>query len=159
MNQGADSGAPGLQANAWQVGNTFPISSGRYYSFGESFCTGNLYPAVQAYASYGTLGTYGAASPKPNASYSLSFTGPIGRHRHQRCDYHVQRSAHLPRLSVAGTFSNAGTVTDTNFVIPPYFGGPNTTYPWPPTTYPQWPPQTFPLRRLPPRPRHTHHRQ
>jgi hypothetical protein len=145
MTQGADSAAPGTQANAWQVGNTFPISSGHYYSFGESYCTGSLYPAVQAYTSYGTLGTYGAASPKPNASYSLSFTGPVAGTASNGVITTYGGVRRCPSLSVAGTFSNAGTVTDPNFVVPPYYGGPNTTYPWPPTTYPQWPPQTFPL--------------
>lgn len=145
MNQGADAVSPGVQANAWQVGNTFPISSAHYYSFGESFCTGALYPAVKAYANYGTLGTNGAPNPLPNASYSVAFAGTIAGTGANGITSTYNGARRCPSLAVVGAFSNAGTVTDTNFVIPPYFGGPSTTYSWPPTGYPQWPPQGFPL--------------
>jgi hypothetical protein len=41
-----------------------------------------------------------------------------------------------------GVGSTCPSTADNNFVVPPYYGGPSTTFP--PTVFPQWPPQTFP---------------
>jgi Tfp pilus assembly protein PilX len=128
--QAADGVSPGTQAGAIQVGATFPIASGHYYSLGEAYCTGSTYAAAGAI--YSTVGT----------SYSINSSSSVGSSPNKiTFTYNGATTRQCPTIVGTGTYAGAGTVTDTNFVIPPYYGSPSQV--WPPTAYPQWPPQTF----------------
>jgi Tfp pilus assembly protein PilX len=128
--QAPDTVNPGIQAGAMQVGNVFPIASGHYYSFGESYCTGSTYSAAGAiYSSVGTNYAVNSSSTFGSAPNKLTFT------------YNGATTRQCPTILGTGTYSGAATVTDTNFVIPPFYGSPSQA--WPPTAFPQWPPQTF----------------
>ena len=148
MNQGQDIASPGVKANAINVGG-----SGRYYSFGESYCTGSAVAAVSTAAAvlpataYGTLGTnttpakYATTFNSGVPVYGTTASGNYITSNYQSGTYFC------PTLTGHGTYANsASAVTDNNFVIPPYFGGPGYSggaNNWPPTVYPQVP-QTLP---------------
>jgi Tfp pilus assembly protein PilX len=130
--QAQDATSPGnIQAGSIQVAKTFPIASGHFYSFGESYCTGNTYTATT------TIGTaYNVVVPNVVIAGSLP-TNYI------KDSYNGTTARTCPTLTGNGTYGgNIGTVTDNNFVIPPYYGSPSQV--WPPIAYPQWPPQTLP---------------
>jgi Tfp pilus assembly protein PilX len=137
--QAADSTNPGTVANSIQVGATFPISSSHYYSFGESYCTGNTYfaPTITSPATNGTVGTSYATTPSGGATtVAVSGGNKVTTH-------YNSTTRGCPPLTGTGSYiGTVGLITDTNFVIPPYFGSPSQV--WPPTAFPQWPPQTFP---------------
>ncbi|MFZ0318741.1 MAG: hypothetical protein WAL56_06420 [Candidatus Sulfotelmatobacter sp.] len=116
---------------ALQVGVTFPISSGRYYSFGESFCAGTVNIGTTAigggtYANYTT--GFSAAT-----GYNVTVGHTTSSQNNHICPNTSNKTGTLPPM-----VANGG---DPNFVIPPYFGSPSQT--WPPTAYPQWPPQLY----------------
>lgn len=133
--QAADAANPGVQAGALQVGNTYPPTSGRYYSFGESFCGGSSNASGTAaigggtYADYSTL--FDAAT-----GYNVTTAHPASLTNTHICPNTSNKTGTLPP-----TIANGG---DPNFVIPPYYGSPNYTSPFfPPASYPQWPPQQY----------------
>jgi len=135
--QANDTTSPGnVQVGSFQVGNTYPPASARYYSFGESYCTGNTYTADgSTYPLNSTVGTSYAA----NFSHTVIGSGA----NYVSTTYNGTTTRACPTLAGYGTYSGTvGTVTDTNFVIPPYYGSPSQV--WPPAAYPQWPPQTLP---------------
>jgi hypothetical protein len=127
----AASASPGTQAGALMVGPTTPPTTNRYYSFGESYCTGNTFSAVT------TVGTNYAVNYAPAAAIAGSGANQVFT------AYNGLTTRACPTLTGTGTYNGAlSTITDTNFIIPPYYGSPSQTFP--PTSYPQWPPQTFP---------------
>ncbi len=130
--QAADSGSPGnVQVGSLQVGNVFPIASGHYYSFGESYCTGSVYNAAT------TIGNAYTVIDPPTTVIAGSGSNEV------KTSYSGTTTRTCPTLTGTGTMSGTlGTVTDNNFVIPPYYGSPSQL--WPPAAYPQWPPQTLP---------------
>ncbi len=143
LNQGQDLVSAGTTANAIQVNPAYATASGHYYSFGESWCTGNNLPVGTAINS--TFGT--VATP---ATYNTSFTdGTIFSFYNGTSNPVPNPTGTLPGVpghSCPVTTKAGVIVGDGNFVIPPYFGGPgysNATNNWPPTVYPQTP-QTFP---------------
>lgn len=134
--QAADAGSPGNI----QTGS-IPLVAGHYYSFGESFCTGTVYPAptTTAPVANGTVGTNYTVTPTGNAAV---LAGTVASGNYIATNYSAT-SYLCPTLTGHGTYAAAaGLVTDNNFVIPPYYGSPSQV--WPPTAYPQWPPQAFP---------------
>ncbi len=160
LNQGQDLGSPGVvQAGPVQVGQAYPPATGRYYSFGESYCTGKAVAAVSTAAAVAPATAYGALGTNTTpANYKTTFNTPAdvvygstASGNYIASNYEAGTYA-CPTFTGAGTYApggaNAGdTVNDTNFVIPPYFGGPTYSNPaannWPPTVFPQTP-QAFP---------------
>ncbi len=142
LNQGQDTASPGeLAANAIQVNPNYSVSSGHYYSFGESWCTGNNLPVAAANSTFGPVAT---------AAYGTGFTdGPIFSFYNGTSNPVANPTVTLPAVpghSCPVTTKAGVIVGDGNFVIPPYYGGPgysNATNNWPPSVYPQVP-QTFP---------------
>jgi hypothetical protein len=144
MRQGADAGNPGSQANGIQVGATFPVNSGHYYSFGEAWCVGNK---------------YATAISLPGATYATSFANAViagtvasGNYVYDNFNGTNTGVRNCPDLIPHGSYvGNIGAPPDTNFVIPPYYAGPgaaSANFNFPPTAYPQWPPQSFPAPNL-----------
>ncbi|MGA7170065.1 MAG: hypothetical protein WBX08_13000 [Candidatus Sulfotelmatobacter sp.] len=133
--QAADSASPGTTpAGSIQVGYTFPIGSGHYYSFGESYCGGNTYLPTT---------TIGTAYNAVDTNVVLAGTHSSGNYVYD--NYNGTTSATCPTIVGYGslaTINNTAAVPDNNFVIPPYYGSPSQV--WPPAAYPQWPPQALP---------------
>jgi Tfp pilus assembly protein PilX len=133
--QAADSASPGVQAGAMQVGSTYPPTSGRYYSFGESFCAGTANNGSAAiggttYANYSTI--FDSAT-----GYNVTKASPSALVNNHICPNTSNKTGTLPP-----TTANGG---DPNFVIPPYYGSPSWTAPFfPPASYPQTTPQQLP---------------
>jgi len=134
--QAADGSSPGqVQAGSVMVGNTYPPASNHFYSFGESYCTGSTYTATT---------TIGTAFNVVDSNIVIAGTKTSGNYVSDNYNGTTTNAARsCPTLTGFGTYNgNIGTVTDNNFVIPPYFGSPSQQ--WPPTAFPQWPPQTLP---------------
>ncbi len=134
--QAADAASPGIKANSIQVGNTYPPASNRWYSFGESYCVGTVYPATT---------TIGAAY---NVNTSAPLVGTAGNGIVST--YNGTTARTCPTIAATGGHAApaANTIPDNNFVIPgnlatSYYGSPSQV--WPPTAFPQWPPQTMPV--------------
>jgi Tfp pilus assembly protein PilX len=135
--QASDSGNPGIvQAGSIQVGSTYPPASGHYYSFGESYCTGSGYNAAT---------TIGTAYNLVDTNVVLAGTHASGNYIYDNYNGTTGNTAReCPTITGYGTYNGTiATVTDNNFVIPPYYGSPSQV--WPPAAYPQWPPQTLPV--------------
>lgn len=136
--QAADATSPGIQANSIQVGAAYPPSTKRYYSFGESYCTGATYIPTKtvgtAYNVNATTTLAGTASKGVISTYNAT-TGNTARS--------------CPTFSTTGGYTPAPTAAaqpDNNFTIPGYlatsiYGSQAQTFP--PTAFPQWPPQTM----------------
>ncbi len=131
--QAPDASNPGTVFPApIQVGPTTPPTTGRYYSFGESFCAGTV--------NNGTTAIGGSTY----ANYTSAFSATTGYnvtpgHTTSDQNTHVCPNTSNKTGTLPPTVAGGG---DPNFVIPPFYGSPSQV--WPPTAYPQWPPQSLP---------------